>query len=197
MSSRLSTLARNWTNKTSAWGAVTAAAAVVAARHPREVGDGDGGDALTCSLLVDGQGEVTSSGRGPSYVSPGGFLLPPLPQIGASQTSTTRHACYCESSGLKSEDKEIKRANIQRSRTMRILSSKATQNRKLSDVYDVNFDTPLGEVSERFFSSLSSSGVISNQEDMALGGVWQGLAGFTQTDRRASCHETYTKKIGK
>lgn len=152
MSTRLSSLARTWTKKNAAWGAVAAATAV-AAWHPRakEGGDGDSGDELTCSLLVDGRGEVTSPDRSPSYNPPGGFLLQSLPPIlGASQTSTRHATCHCESSAhrtppLKNEDKEIKRANIQRSRTLRILSSKATRNRRLSDVYDVNFDSPLGE----------------------------------------------------
>ena len=159
MSTRLSSsLARTWTKKNAAWGAIAAAAAV-AAWHPRarEVSDGD--SELSCSLLVDGRGEVTSPDRSPSYNPSGGFLLPSLPRIlGASQTSTRHATCHCESSAhrvtppLKNEDKEIKRANIQRSRTLRILSSKATRNRRLSDVYDVNFDSPLGEVSVTFFS---------------------------------------------
>ncbi len=54
--------------------------------------------------------------------------------------------CQCEEEAKNEEHHHRRRLNIQRSRTMRIMSSKAIQNRTLSSLYDIDWkQEPIGE----------------------------------------------------
>lgn len=71
--------------------------------------------------------------------------LPLHPNYASNFPSSNINMCSCEEA-KNDEDHHRRRFNFKRSRTMRIMSSKATQNRTLSSLYDVDWkQEPIGE----------------------------------------------------
>ena len=61
-------------------------------------------------------------------------------------SSSSSFCCRCEEASAPSSDNDTtqRRLNIQRSRTMRILSTKAVRSKSLTDAYDVDWSNELG-----------------------------------------------------
>eukprot|EP00984_Skeletonema_dohrnii_P008290 scaffold3039_cov117-Skeletonema_dohrnii-CCMP3373.AAC.5 len=71
--------------------------------------------------------------------------LPLQPNFVPNLTFNNLNMCQCEEP-KNDEHHHRRRLNIQRSRTMRIMSSKATQNRTLASLYDIDWkQEPIGE----------------------------------------------------
>ena len=71
--------------------------------------------------------------------------LPLQSSYASNIASTNLKMCQCEEQS-NDENHQRRHLNIQRSRTMRIMSSKATQNRTLSSLYDIDWNQqPIGE----------------------------------------------------
>ena len=73
--------------------------------------------------------------------------LPPPPTLPPLQSLLNNaKSCQCEAKVSDEDHHHRRRLNIQRSRTLRILSSKATADRTLASLYDIDWDRdPIGE----------------------------------------------------
>jgi serine/threonine protein kinase len=124
---------------------MTAAAAVVAGIISSRANDTDDDDNLEEKIRQQQNRPTTSTISATNRTYYNRYSQQQLLLLPRSSSSSS-FCCKCEEASAPSSDNDTtqRRLNIQRSRTMRILSTKAVRSKSLTDAYDVDWQNELG-----------------------------------------------------